>query len=32
MSQEETQTKKDAIITKIEKLKKNKEDFKINVE
>ena len=32
MSQEETQTKKDAIFTKIEKLKKNKEDFKINVE
>ena len=32
MSQEETQTKKDAIVTKIEKLKKNKEDFKINVE
>lgn len=32
MNKEETQTKKDAIITKIEKLKKNKEDFKSNVE
>lgn len=32
MSQEEIQTKKGTIITKIEKLKKNKEDFKTNVE